>query len=145
MDSSQVHQVILKLRFMGDLDLELCDLVADIFVKISEQRSVPAGGIFIHEHEHADDRGFVLLSGQILVQKSGAPDSTCKAPEILGEIQQFNPTHLRTATVSGAVPCVVLRFKWSDFWNTVNQDLHPPQIEELRKALEMHAWEHFMN
>lgn len=144
MDSNQPRQVILKLRFMSSLPLDLRDKVADVFVKISEQRSVPAGGVFIHEHENVDDRGFILLSGKILVRKSEAPDATCDAPEILGEIQQFNPAHKRTATLSGAVPCVVMVFKWSDLWNTLNQELLPGQIEEIRKALEMHAWELFM-
>ncbi|MBX7256670.1 MAG: cyclic nucleotide-binding domain-containing protein [Candidatus Hydrogenedentes bacterium] len=145
MDSQQVRQAILKLRFMGGLESDLRAKVAELIVRVAEQRSVPKGGIFIHEHEPNDDRGFVLLSGRILVQKTGSPDTTCEAPEILGEMQQFNPTHLRTATISGDVPCVVLRFHWSAFWNAVNQELQPPQIEALRKALEMNAWEHFIN
>ena len=144
MDMDEVREKILGLRIMNDLDEEFQGKLADIFQEISAPRSVPVGGIFIHQGEHVDNKGYILVSGAVLVKKEGFPDLVCKAPELVGEIMQFNPAGIRTATCAGAKESVVLRFQWDDFWKKAEERFTTDEIEKLRDVLESQAWEHFL-
>ncbi len=143
MDSDQVRENIRKLRFMPDLSVDLREKFIDILLRISALRSLPKGTDFIHEEEHIDNKGYILLEGAILVRKAEHQDMKCDAPELIGEMQQFNPTHTRTATLITSMPSTVLRFQWDEFWNAAKQELTPPEVDTVRQTLETHAWEHF--
>ncbi|MDZ4859865.1 MAG: hypothetical protein SGI88_12880 [Candidatus Hydrogenedentes bacterium] len=144
MDMDEVREKILSLRIMTDLEPELREKITDIFQAISVARVVPAGGVFIHQWEHVDNKGYILMQGAVLVRKEGFPDVTCKAPELVGEIMQFNPAGVRTATCAGAMESVVLRFMWDEFWQKAEAALKPDEIVKLREVLESQAWEHFL-
>ena len=144
MDMDEVHAKIKSLRIMRELDDNLQEKLADLFQSISAPRVVPAGGVFIHEREHVDNKGYILLEGRVLVRKEGFPDVTCKAPELIGEIMQFNPAGVRTATCAGAVESIVLRFMWDEFWTRAEKALSPEEMTLLKETLETQAWEHFL-
>lgn len=144
MDMDEVRTKIGSLRIMRGLDDALKDKLTDLLQSISVPRVVPAGGVFIHEREHVDNKGYILLQGAVLVRKEGFPDITCKAPELIGEIMQFNPAGVRTATCAGAVESIVLRFMWDEFWTRAEQALTPGEIARLKETLETQAWEHFL-
>jgi len=143
-DMDEVRTKIGSLRIMRGLDDALKDKLTDLLQSISVPRVVPAGGVFIHEREHVDNKGYILLQGAVLVRKEGFPDITCKAPELIGEIMQFNPAGVRTATCAGAVESIVLRFMWDEFWTRAEQALTPGEIARLKETLETQAWEHFL-
>jgi len=144
MDMDEVRAKLLSLRIMKGMSPELSEKVADLLQSISVPRVVPAGGVFIHQGEHVDNKGYILLQGAVLVRKEGFPDVTCKAPELIGEIMQFNPAGVRTATCAGAVESVVLRFLWDEFWQKCEASFSPEDNAHIRETLESQAWEHFL-
>lgn len=144
MEVEEVRESILKLRFLSGLESELCEKLADILQRISAPRHLPIGAVFIREGEHTDNKGYILLTGAALIRKEGFADIRCKAPELLGEIMQFNPAQTRTATVAGAAESIVLRFVWDDFWREAETDLTEGERGIVRDALETQAWEHFL-
>lgn len=144
MDIDKVRVNIRALRIMKDLDEGLQEKLADLFQSIGIPRTVPAGGVFIHEREHVDNKGYILLEGRVLVRKEGFQDVVCKAPELIGEIMQFNPAGVRTATCAGAVDSVVLRFMWDEFWERAEKALTEEELKLVRETLETQAWEHFL-
>jgi hypothetical protein len=143
-DIDDVAAKIKSLRIMRGLDEGLKEKLTEIFQSVSVPRVVPAGGVFIHEREHVDNKGYILLQGAVLVRKDGFPDVTCKAPELIGEIMQFNPAGVRTATCAGAVESIVLRFMWDDFWTRAETALTPGEMDHVKETLETQAWEHFL-
>jgi len=145
METTMVRTNLNNLRFMPNLTADLREKLIDILLRISTQRSVPNGTDFIHEEEHIDNKGYILLDGAILVRKLEHQDIKCVAPELIGEMQQFNPSQTRTATLTTSMPSTMLRFQWDEFWAATQQDLTPPEVESVRKTLETYAWEHFTN
>lgn len=144
MTIDEVREAIGKIRIMPMLPEPLRETLVDIFQRICQPRRMPRGRAFIREGERVDEKGYILVEGEVLVHKENFPDVTCGSPELIGEIQQFNPTGLRTATVSGATEGIVLRFVWSDFWHELEKDCSPEEVEAVREALERQAWEHFI-
>ena len=144
MDMDEVRIKIRDLRIMKGLDDPLVEKLTDLLQSISAPRVVPAGCVVIHEREHVDNKGYILLQGAVLVRKTGFPDITCKAPELIGEIMQFNPAGVRTATCAGAVESIVLRFMWDEFWQKAEQILSADELAKLKEKLETQAWEHFL-
>ncbi|NUM53242.1 MAG: hypothetical protein HUU46_06335 [Candidatus Hydrogenedentes bacterium] len=144
MDMDEVRTKIKGLRIMHGLDDALQEKLTDLLQSISAPRVVPAGGVFIHEHEHVDNKGYILLEGRVLVRKEGFPDVVCKAPELIGEIMQFNPAGVRTATCAGAVESIVLRFMWDEFWTRAEKILSEEELKQVKETLETQAWEHFL-
>ena len=144
MDMDEIRAKIKSLRIMHGSDDGLQDKLVDLLQSISVPRVVPAGGVFIHEREHVDNKGYILLQGAVLVRKEGHPDLTCKAPELIGEIMQFNPAGVRTATCAGAVESIVLRFMWDEFWTRAESALAPEEMALVKESLETQAWEHFL-
>jgi len=142
MDSRQVIERIERLRVLEDLPSPLRSDVAAIFERISALRSVPAGGLWIREHDKAENKGFILLQGTAIVRKTGSPDLEIEAPELLGETMQFTETQERTATVTATSDCAVMRFMWDDFWREVESTFDPVDQERIRSAVSELAWRH---
>lgn len=131
-----------RLRLMEHVPSHVRLPLIEIFEEISELRSVPNGGIWLRENEPSENKGFVLLRGSVVVQKAGAPETVVDAPELLGEAMQFNPKHLRTATVVANDDIVVARFMWDEFWNAVAMRCTEPERHAIREAIEAVAWDH---
>ena len=142
MKPEKILERIQALAFMRELAPALPPRVAGAFVEVSEQRKVSEGGTWIREHEHSEDKGYILLRGKVAITRSEAPDVVCEAPELLGEMMQFNPMHERTATVAAADECLVLRFFWDTFWTKLGETLSEDEVQQVRTALESQAWDH---
>ncbi|MCC6795738.1 MAG: hypothetical protein IT366_11530 [Candidatus Hydrogenedentes bacterium] len=141
MDMDEVNTRIKCLRFMRDMGDELREKLADLFQSVSTPRAVPAGGVFIRENEHINDKGYILLDGALLIQKYGSPNVQCEAPQLIGEVMQFNPAGVRTATCAGAVPSLILRFTWDQFWSRATIVLTETELSNVKDALTAHAFE----
>ena len=143
MDSSEVDSVLREMKFMQRLPEGLRGNVAVILQEVSELRSVPEGAAWVREGEQTQNKGYILVKGAVAIQKTGAPEHLESAPELLGEIMQFNPVQLRTATVVATEDCVVMRFFWDDFWAKIKDSLSEGDEETVKAAIESFAWEHF--
>ena len=142
MDSVELRTAILDVAFMRHFSEDLRGKVAVLFQEVAALRRVPKNAAWIRQNEPAENKGYLLVEGAVAIQKPDAPEISCEAPELLGEMMQFNPTHLRTATVVAMRDCVVLQFLWDDFWARTRQRLSEPEQEKVRQVLEEVAWEH---
>jgi hypothetical protein len=143
MDKQDVHDAIVRLRFMADLTPEVRSRVAGILEQIGKLRKVPRDAVWIKENEHSPNKGYILVRGAAAIQKTDFPQVDCQAPELLGEMMQFNPGSLRTATVFSTEESVVMRFMWDEFWAALEEQLSKKDREAVRTAIESQAWEHF--
>ena len=99
--------------------------------------------VLFQKDDTATDIGIVLLEGEVSVIKIDTPEIIAYAPDLLGEMAQLNPAKQRTADVTAATQLQVLRFKWSDFKATAQQQLTQQELEKFTSALQEHAWQHF--
>lgn len=143
MDMDKVRELILKVPVIESLSGDLGIKVTDVILEIGVVRRVAEGQVMTRENKHGKNRGFVLLKGIIGIQKADAPYSKCRPPELLGEVMQFNPKGMRTATLTAREECWVIRFQWNDFWNTLMSNFSEHEVAAVREALEERAWEHF--
>ena len=141
MDLDEVNARIKRLRFMQHFDDELQEKLADLFQSVSTPRAAPAGGVFIRENERINDKGYILLDGALLIRKEGYPDVVCAAPQLIGEVMQFNPAGVRTATCAGAVDGLILRFTWEQFWSRAATVLTETELASVKDALTAQATE----
>jgi len=142
MISKELRDSLLDLKCLAALPKALREKAVDILVVVSEPRSVPKGGVWLREGEPTKNKGFILLKGTAVIKRSDAPPLKCKAPELLGEMMQFNPAGVRTATVSAGEDSIVMRFMWEDFWAIVEKNLQDDEAEKIRDAMKELAWEH---
>jgi hypothetical protein len=139
---NQLHHVICGLSFMAELPEDLRVKVASVLINVSKLRQAHKGDTWIHEHERAGDKGYVLLRGKARVQMAETPDGICPAPDLIGEAMQFNPMHECIATVSAAGECVVMQFAWHDFWARMQEASTEEEQRKVWAALENLAWDH---
>ncbi len=143
MDAEKVRAEILRVPVIESLPGDLPGKVTDVIMDIGDVRHVPKGQVMTRENKHGKNRGFVLLKGVIGIQKAEVPFSKCRPPELLGEVMQFNPKGMRTATLTAHEECWVIRFPWTDFWNTLMMNFSENEVAKVREVLEDRAWEHF--
>lgn len=132
-----------NLRFMQQLGPAARDKAIAAFEAVSEAESMNPGVCLFQEGERDTDRGYVLLDGEVRIVKSTAPELTVAAPELLGEMVQYNPKAERTATVESATAIQVLSFRWSAFNDALVRTCSPEETDEIQKAFQDYAWEHF--
>jgi len=143
MEPEQAIEVITKISFMQDLKPDTRKKLAAIFSVLGPVESVPVSTVLFRKGEKADDRGVILLEGRIGVDKDDSPEITAEAPQLLGEMSQFSPNKVRTATVSADTELKAIQFKWADFKTRAQESLSTDELNDLFNALEDYAWEHF--
>lgn len=143
MDPNEVHRVLREMKFMRELPGELRDKVASILQEISESRKVPLGKTWIREGEKSESKGYILVKGSVAIRKADTQQHLEDAPELLGEVMQFNPAHARTASVVATEECAVLCFDWDGFWAKTQETLSAGDQKKVKAAVESFAWEHF--
>lgn len=143
MDNKHITGAIQQLKVFAPLGVPLRQTVADLMVSIGVLRRINKGTTWMKSGVPSENKGYILLQGSANIRKLNAPESSCIAPELLGEGMQYNPTHTRTASVTATEDCAVLRFEWEEFWKVIGETLSDEQQAEVRKAIEECAWEHF--
>ena len=143
MGPHEIHEAIVQVPFVAEFSQSERETLAALFLEISEMRRLRKGHRMTREGSRGRDRGFILLTGSVRIQKSDTPDSKSQGPEMLGEVMQFNPKKMRVATVIAHEDCLVLRFMWNDFWEALSRYFEAEEQTKVREALERRAWEHF--
>lgn len=143
MDKEQRRSEMSKLELLDALSGDLRHQVVNTLLEISEYERFAKNAILFTEGDQGSDVGYILLKGDILVRKTHAPEVLCQAPELLGEMKQFNPNRQRTATVEAVTELLVMRFSWHDFNDAIEQILSDTDQEAVIQALESCAWQHF--
>jgi CRP-like cAMP-binding protein len=142
MTPEEILATILQISFLRTLPEQLRHQVAGILEETGELRQVPKSAAWLREHEQGKNLGYLLLKGQAKVEKTDAPEIICRAPELLGEMMQFNPAHERTASVTALEDCVVMQFSWDAFWEALQAKCPEADQKKVRSALEEVAWRH---
>jgi len=145
MSPEQTEKLLASLPFMGGLPKGVAKRFAEILIEAAERTTLADGTQLFAEGEHEPDLGYVLLSGNVHVEKSYASDSIASAPALLGEIKQFTPASERTATVRASGDVDVLQFRWDELNAAIDVALREPERKILRKALLDYAWKHVLS
>lgn len=143
MDTNEQRKLIVTLGFISGLDEDLRHKAADAFIHISEHTRLEAGTVLFTQGEEGSDTGYILLSGDVEVSKTTGTTLRCQVPELLGEMKQFNPVAVRTATVETKSEAEVLRFQWPRFEADIRERLDRDQRKLLKESLQNYAWRHF--
>ncbi len=117
--------------------------IAELLLRLSREMTLDDGEQLIQEGALGGTAGFILMAGQVLVERSGAAPITVCAPALLGEMQQFNPQSLRTASVCAQGEAVVLRFGWQELYAQARLELEETIQGLLLGAIERCVWERF--
>ena len=143
MGPEEIRATVLEVPFVTEFERPVRETLASLLQEVSEVRRLRKGHRMTREGSRGRNRGFILISGSVRIQKADVPDIKARAPELLGEVMQFNPKKMRTATVTAHEDCVVLRFMWDDFWDAVGRYFPEEDQTKVRSRLEQRAWEHF--
>lgn len=143
MEPADIRSTLTTLPFIQALPEGMRNEMIDVILEITEPADIEKETELFTEGERGSDVGYFLLEGDVEVRKSVNFDIQVSAPELLGEMKQFNPVGLRTATVESLTPLQVLSFDWSDFRNATEDHFSPEDLAILEKALEDYAWQHF--
>jgi len=132
-----------SLPFAHQLSPEAFAGFADALASIGVVEHAEPDTVLFREGDQPSDLGVVILEGAIKVSKPGTPEIEHAGAELLGEISRFNPTGLRTATVTTARPCKLIRFTWENLEKAAQRRMNQADFEALMKTLEEYAWQHF--
>lgn len=133
--------VIQQLPILAPLDPVLRDRIVALWSEACEGQRLDPDEVLMREGEIGGSSGFILASGKVRVCREGASPVLVEAPAILGEMHQFNPHGLRTATVQADGPAEVLRFTWLDFYRRARTGLAPEEESAIIDMLEHSAWD----
>jgi hypothetical protein len=97
----------------------------------------------LHQGWLGGDVGFILLQGDVEINKEGTNPLAVSAPALLGEMHQFNPLALRTATVLVKDNAKVLKFVWRELYAQARQRLTEVEQSMLMEGIERSVWERF--
>lgn len=136
-------ETILQLQFMSSLSDIVQKTTCAVFEEVSSTGRIEKDTVLFTEGSVEPDVGYILLDGELTIQKTTSPEIQVFAPELIGEMKQFNPHGRRTATVIAATNIEAMRFAWSKFYDLLEQRLNESDLESVRHALEECAWQHF--
>lgn len=143
MASSSWLKQVAALPLLAQIPLSARDRIAELFLGVSRSMEMEGGDILIQEGALGGTAGYVLVKGQVTVERTGTPALLLDAPALLGEMQQFNPQALRTATVIAESDAVALKFGWPDLYARAKEMLSKDEQHLLLAALEHCVWERF--
>lgn len=125
------------------LDRRLRYVAVDSILSIGELRTAPEGRTWCKAGWDSENTGYVLLKGRADVSRSGIGRRICEGPYLFGEMLQFHPNQVRTATIRSVDDCLVLQFSWDEFWREIDERAGSDARAVLYKAIERYAREHF--
>lgn len=120
--------------------------LADVLLDIGQRRVLKKGEQLYAEGAADDNTGAVLLDGGLIVAFSNKSPLLLHAPNLVGEMQQFNEFGTRTATVSAEDPTTIIEFGWHDFVARIQDhaDISDADQDLIRNAFTKFAGDRFM-
>jgi CRP-like cAMP-binding protein len=143
MDKNQARHAIVSMSALSSLNVGQRSNIADILLEVGKPLRVAANRTLFQRGDPSDDQAYLLIEGEITVEKEGNPGLTAYAPDLIGEMAQMNPARQRTATVTAATDLRVVRFSWGDFIKAASARLTEADLNAFTTALQDHAWRHF--
>ncbi len=115
MDLGEYKAQAMQVPMFEELAEDTRESVCRILLQIATRTDLAAGGVLYAKGEEEKGTGALLVAGALLVGAGAAGPLTINAPDILGEMQQFDEYGQRAADVTAAEDAVVLEFPWEDF------------------------------
>jgi len=143
MTPDDARKVLESLSLFQQVEPGIRGKLLDLFLKTGKIESHDTDAMLLHEGDVGGDIGFVLLDGAVRVSRDAGGELTLPAPAMLGEMQQLNPHATRTATVTAAGPCTVLRFGWMPLYLEARMSLDEAAQSSLQAAIETLVWDRF--
>lgn len=143
MDVPEIVDRLRGLPLIGSLPEAAKARAADVFLRVSAPVTYTDGEPIIKARALGGHDGYVLLEGEVLVEKEGTAPVVVGAPALLGEMLQFNPRAQRTANVRARGPVTALKFSWQEFYAQAKQGLSEDEQGHLLEAIERSVWERF--
>lgn len=143
MTQSEDLQTLGGLPLVQHMPDETKERVASLLLDVSTLLTSFEDNTLLHQGWLGGDSGFVLLQGNVEIDREGASPVSMSAPALLGEMLQFNPRALRTATVLVKGEARVLRFVWQELYAQARQRLTETEQNMLMDGIEHSAWERF--
>ena len=144
MTDPAVSASVAGLSFMLGLPPTIRHPSTAAFVAVSSVETVEAQVRLLSEGDRESDKGVILLSGEVMVEKTDTPRSTVSAPALFGEMVQFSTKSERWADVTTTQKSEVLLFSWARFYAHLHEHLSDDLCEEFRQALRQYSWMHFL-
>lgn len=143
MDAKTASDRIDELELLQGLSGDARRQVADVILDVADVLEYPGGERLINEGYLSFDIGYVLLDGNVLVEREDLEPVVAPAPALLGEMAQFSASDVRSATVRAKSDVVAARFYWDDLYKealaTLPEDVHAA----FREAIENQIWDRF--
>jgi hypothetical protein len=143
MNDANLSNAILALPMFADLSIETREHFAQVFLDISERVSFEDGDYLMREGDLGWITGYIIVAGEVVVERVGSKPIDVGAPAIVGEMQQFNPRSQRTATVRADGPVSALVFSWQNLYHLGASDLSGEEQRLLRNSIELLVLERF--
>ncbi|NUM56250.1 MAG: cyclic nucleotide-binding domain-containing protein [Candidatus Hydrogenedentes bacterium] len=115
MTLSDYRKRLLLLPFITELPEPLRARIAMCLLWIGQPAQFAVGDAIFVQGDEDENTGCVLLQGEVEVLRGNQDAVRVQAPELLGEMQQLEPTAQRTATVQAIADAQTLLFSWHDF------------------------------
>ena len=143
--SSTYKDKITQVPLFTTFSPTLREHLADILVNISETRVLTKGEQLYAEGAIDDNTGALLVDGGLIVAFGTKTPIFLEAPEMVGEMQQFNKYGTRTATVCARASATVLEFAWHDFVARIQDrpDINHADHTQIRDAFTKFAGNRF--
>lgn len=135
MEDQEISLHIASISALEELPKALRKQVADVLIAVSKHVKVSAETVLFKRGDDQSSNGIVLLSGSVRVDPETGKSLSVSAPELLGEMQQFDVTSRRLATVTAETDCDVLLFEWHDLVHHAMQRFTRNEQVAVREAL----------
>ena len=139
MTASEDLNILASLPLLRNMPRTAQERIANVLSEASEAIELADDAVLFHQGDLASDTGFMLLHGCVRIDREGVEPVMITAPDLLGEIQQFNPRAQRTASVRAAGPVKARRFAWQVFYEKARAALTPAEqallMDEIEKGV----------
>jgi CRP-like cAMP-binding protein len=142
MDLNELRERLDQMLLLKEIPEAMREKVLMIFLRVAQQGIMKDGEILFNAGDTEGDLAYVLLQGEVTVEKADSPIIDVPAPDLLGEIKSISTAQRRTATVKVKGKAQLLRFTWSNFNQAAGQLFNAAELDKLNSALEQLAWAH---
>jgi CRP-like cAMP-binding protein len=142
----QLEDQVKRLSVLLELPDRLHDQAAAALLRVSTFQNIDPGDVLFAEGAKKPNDGYVLLQGDVQIQRSDGFTTTATAPALIGEMQQFQLENegRRSASVIAGQNTSVLHFDWPAFYNALENVISAEEMELVRHAFRCQAWMHYL-
>ena len=131
MEPKELRETVQGIPVMKQLDPSLRNITSDILVDVSTEAKLSQGQVLYEKGSEDNNTGVLIVDGALTVQTKNSEEIEITAPNLLGEMQQFDLYGRRTATVVAKSDVHLLEFAWHDF---IKRVIDHPAISEEKQA-----------